>query len=179
MEQGHADVVVTAGLRPGMLSRLEVQRIQRCAAYHARRRGMMGRLTPSEVDDLGQDIVLEILSRVDAFDSGRSPFGAFVDLLAAHAASRHGERIARPRRLVAMTSLSTEVIDAFYAATADGVRALPNQDRAIYVTDVEHRIMLRRLIMAVPEVAVRIMGVLDAQHSLATVSRATACRRRP
>jgi RNA polymerase sigma factor (sigma-70 family) len=62
-----------------------------------------------ERDDLRQDLLVDLLGRVRAFDPKRGTFGAFVGTVVAHRAARLMKRMRRQRAMSWMTSLDEPV----------------------------------------------------------------------
>lgn len=162
----HADLVVgTAGQRLP-LSRLQTMRILRCATHHARRTTRHRGLNIPDRDDLRQDIVLDILTRLSAFNSTRSPFGAFIELVASHSAQRHGEKADRTRRLAQTTSCGD-------------MQGLSSHDFRAAIWAMDQRLTLERLALAIPEILLILRMILQCspQPQLQPSSRTTVWRR--
>lgn len=70
------------------------------------------RLPACERDDLRQDILVDLLSRISAFDPTRGTFGAFVGAIAGHRATRLSKRIRRRSAASSMISLDEAIADA-------------------------------------------------------------------
>ena len=79
------------------LSPDQVRRLCRSAEFFAGRVVRRLELSRDDWGDFRQEIALQVLARLRHFDEGRSPFGAFVDLVARRAAERLKARAARRR----------------------------------------------------------------------------------
>lgn len=66
----------------------------------ARRLQRTLRLPPSDIEDLRQDLMTDLLSRLHAFDSARGTLGAFANLVISHRATRIAKRIKADRQRV-------------------------------------------------------------------------------
>ncbi|MGE4043558.1 MAG: sigma factor [Acetobacteraceae bacterium] len=73
------------------------------AAAHSLRRSL--RLPVEDRDDLRQDLLVDLLARVPAYDPAKGEFGAFVRVCIRHAASRLGGKIRRERTMRHSVSL--------------------------------------------------------------------------
>jgi len=87
------------------ITQSEVGRICQAIDYFASKTARSLSLSGQDQQDLRQEIALEILRRLDRFDENRGPFGAFVDMLAAHAAQRLWAGFARRSRSKILVSL--------------------------------------------------------------------------
>ena len=67
------------------------------------------RLPVFDREDLRQDILVDLLGRVRAFDPKRGTFGAFVGTVVAHRAARLMKRVRRQRAISSMISLDEPV----------------------------------------------------------------------
>ena len=177
MADERADFVVGSAVGSWPLSRLHTRRVVRRAAYHAQRTAAIRRLSSADRDDLRQDIALDILTRLSAFDPSRSSFETFVELVATRAAQSHGERAARARRAVQMTPI--ELIDP------------ENSGEAFFMGDAgasagacEQRLALKSLVRNIPEVLPLLLTVIRSPSDSASdlppeqASRSTAWRRK-
>ena len=80
------------GFTPCLLTSAESRRLVDSAKWHSTRIGRARGIRHQDQDDLRQDILVDVLTRLPWFDSAKSPFGAFVDFLAGHAAGRFAAR---------------------------------------------------------------------------------------
>lgn len=168
-------------LRHGDLSRLEIDRVVHVADYHARRSAAVRQLPCADRDDLRQDIAVEVLGRLTAFDPARAAFGTFVDLLAAHAASRHGDRARRTSRNEAPFSDDASCLGQFCSATPDGTPAPTASARNSSTWGMEQRLAFQALADAVPEamgIVLAVIGWPSPSSRSDPTSRTTAWRRR-
>ena len=108
----------------------------RVAGGHARRLARQLDLGPDHRDDLRQQLLVDLLERLDAFD-GTSPFTAFARLVMRHQAATLAQRCVRELRrpLVPMDAVrDDEHPDALDRLIADGdgsgTRASPKELRA-------------------------------------------------
>ena len=169
-----ADFVVGNAVGSWPLSRLHTRRVMRRAAYHAQRTAAIRRLSSADRDDLRQDIALDILTRLSAFDPSRSSFETFVELVATRAAHSHGERAVRARRALQMAQIDPE-----------------NSGEAFFMSDAgasagacEQRLALKSLVRNIPEVLPLLLTVIRSPSDSASdlppeqASRSTAWRRK-
>jgi DNA-directed RNA polymerase specialized sigma24 family protein len=74
-------IVATAKVNTPPIDGEMLSALLRVAAFHARRVARTLSLSSTDREDVEQGIVLTVLERAHYFDSGRGPWGAFVDLV--------------------------------------------------------------------------------------------------
>jgi len=99
------------------LSQTEFPRLQFLAQREARRVCRIARLPNHEADDIRQDMLLDLLPRLSAFDPARGSLGAFASVCFRHRGSRLAEQRTRERR-------------ARHEADLDQPACVPNCDAA-------------------------------------------------
>ena len=82
------DLLGIATMAPMPLSPEEIRRLRQSARFFAWGVVRTLKLPTEDLYDLRQEIAYQVLRRLPFFDEQRSPFGAFVDLVARHAAGR-------------------------------------------------------------------------------------------
>ncbi|MBF0562271.1 MAG: hypothetical protein HQL37_09675 [Alphaproteobacteria bacterium] len=171
MEGSQADFGGGTAAGPLPLSRLQALRLVRRAAYHAQRTARIRGLNSADRDDLRQDISLDILLRLAAFDPSRSSFDTFVELVAGHAALRHGERVIRTRSVLQSVPESLG---------SSGEAALSIAGAKASTWAMGQRLAFQQLVRDIPEVLPLLMTVVRNQpDSLSQpTSRSTAWRRK-
>jgi DNA-directed RNA polymerase specialized sigma24 family protein len=106
------------------------------------------RLPACDRDDLRQDILVDLLGRIRAFDPKRGTFGAFVGTIAGHRAARLTKNMRRQRATLPVISLDEYVAGVGITLTdmirkADGVSASLSQPFHAFA-EIEQRLDLTR-----------------------------------
>jgi hypothetical protein len=83
--------------RTATLSEEFVATAQQAAGYYARRIARALGLPKTDIDDIRQDLILEVLIRSKRFDPRRAAWITFVDLVIRHEASDLADRLMSPR----------------------------------------------------------------------------------
>jgi RNA polymerase sigma-70 factor (ECF subfamily) len=137
--------------------------------HYARRIARTLRLPETDIDDLRQDLLLEVLRRGVRFDPARAAWVTFVEMISRHAAADLATRLVQARRThggsidapVVMPDGSrlslTEVL-----SEEDGLAALWNGPVDPFL-DVERRIDLERFINALPDHLRRLCRLLQTE----------------
>jgi RNA polymerase sigma-70 factor (ECF subfamily) len=73
--------------------------LQSAAAFHAARIAWQLHLPPADREDIRQDLLVEMITRLPRFDPDRASISTFVDLVARHAVCAVLRRHRRQRRL--------------------------------------------------------------------------------
>jgi RNA polymerase sigma-70 factor (ECF subfamily) len=87
----------------------DVSTLQQVADRVARRMRRRLGLPGQDLDDLRQELLLDLIARLPAFDRERGPLEAFAYMVAVNRASRIGRTVWRERRLYDDSSLSLDV----------------------------------------------------------------------
>jgi DNA-directed RNA polymerase specialized sigma24 family protein len=144
----------TSGSFATPLSRSDLQILLREADTAAARLVRRLRLPAHECDDLSQDLLVDLISRVKGFDPTRGTLGAFAATILAHRAARLAARIRRDRDLFAPVSLDDPLTGPDGGGTlgdtiaeADGYAAMVGQPPDRFAV-VERRLDLDRALGA-------------------------------
>lgn len=120
-------------------------------------------------DDLHQDILVDLLGRLTAFDPKRGTFGAFVGTIAGHRAARLTHRIRRRLAMSSMVSLDEPQIANGAMAEGDGSSASLGQPFD-YSVEIEQRLDLVRALSRLGPAEVSLCAKL-AEYSPTEISR--------
>ena len=126
-------------------------------------------------DDLRQDILVDLLGRLRAFDPKRGTFGAFVGTIAAHRATRLTNRIRRRLAKSSMISLDEPRIGDGATAKGDAPSASMGQSFDCSI-EIERRLDLTRALRALRPAEVSLCAKL-AEYSPTEISRTGAYSR--
>lgn len=126
-------------------------------------------------DDLRQDILVDLLGRLRAFDPKRGTFGAFVGTIAGHRATRLSNRIRRRLAMSSMISLDEPGIGEVTMAEGDGPSASMGQSFDCSI-EIEQRLDLTRALCALRPAEVSLCAKL-AEYSPTEISRTGAYSR--
>lgn len=86
----------------------ELSILQQVADRVARRMRHRLGLPDQDLDDLRQELLLDLVARLPAFDAARGPLEAFAHMVATHQASHIGRAVWRERQLYGPVPLSLE-----------------------------------------------------------------------
>ena len=93
---------------PSSISRDDLQTILHEADVAARRLLRQLRLGRTDLDDLRQDLLVDLIARLPAFDPDRGSLGAFAGIVLANRARRLAKKARRDRRLFGATPVSLD-----------------------------------------------------------------------
>jgi RNA polymerase sigma-70 factor (ECF subfamily) len=150
------DLILEGLLMPTTISHSDVQLIIREATAAATRLIHRLRLPRHQHEDVRQDLLVDLLTRLKAFDPARGMLGAFAGKIVAHRANRLAQGIHRERTLFASFSLDDPLPDSEgtplsdIISEADGYSAISGQptDR---VHELERHLDLDRALGSVRE----------------------------
>lgn len=133
------------------ISRDDLQILLHEADIAARRLVRQLRLPRADLDDVRQDLLVDLIARLPAYDADRGTLGAFAGAILANRATRIANKVKRERRMYGATPISLdEVIPESDGLTrggliaeADGLSALFGQPADAFASaeerlDVEH-----------------------------------------
>ena len=173
-------VVPAAAGRCPPLSPDQVRRLCRSAEFFAGRVVRRLELSRDDWGDFRQEIALQVLTRLRHFDESRSPFGAFVDLVARRAAERLKARAARRRAWELLVDPQAPDPDDPTGDDADErvfrATVFRAEDRHLACADLRHD--LRTALERAPGRVADTLTLFGAGLSQAPASRATWSRRR-
>jgi DNA-directed RNA polymerase specialized sigma24 family protein len=139
------------------LSQSNLQIIQHEADRAARRLIRQFHRPYGDLDDLRQELLVDLIARLPAFDPGRGTIGAFAGVVLAHKAAQIARAIRRERRLFGTVPISLdEPVRGADGATRgdlvaehDGLGALHGQPTDRFA-EVDRRLAVERAIGALP-----------------------------
>jgi RNA polymerase sigma-70 factor (ECF subfamily) len=159
------------------ISRDDLQILLHEADIAARRLVRQLRLPHADLDDVRQDLLVDLIARLPAYDSDRGTLGAFAGAILTNRATRIANKVKRERRMYGATPISLdEVIPESDGLTrgdliaeADGLSALFGQPVDAFAT-AEERLDVERGLGSLEPVD----GALCAALSRTTVDRLAA-----
>ena len=133
------------------ISRDDLQILLHEADIAARRLVRQLRLPRADLDDVRQDLLVDLIARLPAYDAGRGTLGAFAGTILANRATRIANKAKRERRMYGATPISLDHVipdsDGLtrgdLIAEADGLSALCGQPVDAFAT-AEHRLDVER-----------------------------------
>ncbi|MFN3946112.1 MAG: sigma factor [Allosphingosinicella sp.] len=159
------------------ISRDDLRILLHEADIAARRLVRRLRLAPAELDDVRQDLLVDLIARLPAYDPDRGTLGAFAGIVLANRATRIACKAKRERRMYGSTPISLDEIlpesDGLtrgdLVAEADGLSALFGQPVDAFAA-VEERLDVERGLGSLAPAD----GALCASLSRTTVDRLAA-----
>lgn len=165
------------------ISRAELQTLLHEADAAARRLIRKLRLFKDDLADVRQELLVDVIARLPAFDSKRGSLGAFAGIVMANRAARVANKVKRDRRLygVVPTSLDETLPEGDgatrgdFVSEADGLSAYFGQ-RADAFADVERRLDVERGLGALDPDDARLSAALSQSNIDELVDRGHAAR---
>jgi RNA polymerase sigma-70 factor (ECF subfamily) len=117
------------------ISQDDLQILRHEADVAARRLVRQLRLLHADLDDVRQDLLVDLITRLPAYDRERGTLGAFAGIVLAHRATRIANRVTRERRMYGAVPISLDeaipqsdgLTRGDFIAEADGLSALLGQ----------------------------------------------------
>ena len=165
------------------ISQADLQTLLHEADIAARRLIRKLRLSKDDLADVRQDLLVDVIARLPAFDPKRGSLGAFAGIVMANRAARVAHKVKRERRLcgVAPTSLDEPVPDGDGAtrgdlvAEGDGLSAYFGQPVDAFA-EVERRLDVERGLGALDPDDARLSAALSQSNIDELVDRDHAAR---
>jgi len=165
------------------ISQADLQTLLHEADIAARRLIRKLRLSKDDLADVRQDLLVDVIARLPAFDPKRGSLGAFAGIVMANRAARVAHKVKRERRLcgVAPTSLDEPVPDGDGAARGDlvaegdGLSAYFGQPVDAFA-EVERRLDVERGLGALDPDDARLSAALSQSNIDELVDRDHAAR---
>lgn len=168
---------------PHAISASDLQLLLLEADSAARRLVRRMRLPRAELDDIRQDLLVDLIARLPAFDPKRGSLGAFAGIVMANRAARLAHKVKRERRLYGAvpTSLDETLPEGDGATRGDlvseedGLSAYFGQ-RVDAFADVERRLDVERGLGALDPDDARLSAALSQSNIDELVDRGHAAR---